>query len=647
LGFLPLLALAASVHAFRRSGSGWRTEFVRGAVAWGVALVAITEGLSLFERLERAEVAIAWLVFAAAAFIVGRRSHRLRVSQSVVGAQPSARPLSAIVAASDSLARAQLGAIALILLIALLLALIAAPSAADSMTYHLPRVEHWIQNRTVAPYITNIQRELWPGPGAEYILLHFEILTRSDRATTIVQWAAYAADIVLASLLARQLGATSRGQVFAAFLAAAMPGAIAQATGSQVELVFAFWLACAVSLGLRVKTLEKGEPWLRASAAFGAATGLAILTKATAYIYLAPFAIWFLVASLRRGGLRAARVWLVASGVAIAINAPQYYRTIVLYGNPLSQPGANGIVNSSLFAGGTVSNVVRNLSLHFGTPFGSVNSTAESAVVAIDRKLGVAQDDKRTTFPGERYHFNARQSAEQTAGSPVQVLTAIAALIFLIAAGPKKYPAQLAYMLCVAGGFLLFCFYLRWQPWHARLHVPLLMLAASASGFVIARTSSRILLWGISGLALASSLPPLLRNPARPLLGAGAVYTIPRQRQYFAEYPQLYPVNEAATDHLKAVGCHDIGIWVPGDAVEYPLWTLLRTNGRDGVRIRHVSVDNMSADLNRTPSGDRFTPCALLYVSSEGRYRPLVIPAGYDLTWQQGIMRVYTPSVRH
>jgi Dolichyl-phosphate-mannose-protein mannosyltransferase len=611
---------------------------------WGMALVAITEGLSAFERLDRVEVAIAWLVFAAAAFVVGRRSHPLPVSQSVVASQPSVRPLSAIVSASDSLTRAQLAAIALLLLTTLILAFVAAPATSDSMTYHLPRIEHWIQNRSVAPYRSNIQRQLWPGPGAEYIILHVEILSRSDRAATLVQWAAYAADIVLASLLASQLGATLRGQSFAAFLAATMPGAVAQGTGSQVELVFAFWLACAVSLGLRMRNAERGTPWLGAAAAFGAATGLAILTKATAYIYFAPFAIWFLVASLRRGGLRAARLWLVAGGVAIAANAPHYYHNIVLYGSPLSEPGANGVVNSSFFPGGTVSNVVRNLSLHFGTPFGSVNSAAESAVIAIDRKLGVAPDDERTTFPGVTYHFEGRQSREQTAGSPIQVLIAVAAFVFLISAGRKRYRMQMTYMLCVAGGFLLFCFYLRWQPWHARLHVPLLMVAASASAFVIERTHSRILVWGVSGLALASALPPLLRNPPRPLLGAGAVYTIPRQRQYFAEYPQLYPIYKAATDHLKALGCRDIGLWVPGDAVEYPLWTLLRTNGRDGVRIRHVSIDNPSAALSRTPAGDNFTPCALVFINSEGRYKPLVVPEGYDLTWQQDIIRIYTPA---
>lgn len=592
--------------------------------------------------LGRLEVMCLWLVFIGAAVVVRVKTH----GTTSVGADGTHTPFAwrAIWgSADDRLTRAQLVAIAFLVLATLTLALIAAPSTADSMTYHLPRIEHWIQNHGVAPYPTNIQRQLWPGPGAEYIMLHAELLSGSDRGVTLVQWAAYAGDIILVSLIARQLGGTARQQWLAAFLAASLPGAAAQASGSQVELVFAFWLLCSVSIGLSIRKLKRAERWLGVSLLFGAAIGLAIFTKATMYIYFAPFAIWFIVASLASGGFRNARIWMVAAVVALAINGPHYYGNVLVYGKPLSEPGANGVVNSSFFAAGTLSNVVRNLSLHFGTPFDRVNSAAESAVVSFDRSLGIAPDDKRTTFPGARYHFAETQSLEQTAGSPIHVTIAIVALL-LIFASKKRSAPQLAYMTCAASAFLLFCFYLRWQPWHARLHVPLLLIAASASALIISRLRSPILLWGISALAFASALPALLHNPARQLIGNHPVYTIARQRQYFADNAALYEPYLAAVNRLKQIGCHDLGLWVPGDAAEYPLWALLRAGGLDDIRIRHVSVDNPSAQLARIPRGDSFTPCALVFIDSEGRYKRVAVPNGYHLTWEHEMIRIYTPT---
>jgi hypothetical protein len=623
------------VYAFRRSGSAFSTSFFGGAVVWGVALVAITEVLSVFTRLDLPSVALAWTMFCAAAVVLASRYRPTDAKDGLHTSSAGSTP------DTDALLRAQLLAIALIAATALFLAYVSAPATADAMTYHLPRVEHWIQNRSVAPFPSNVERELWPGPGAEYIVLHAEILSQSDRGATLIQWAAYIANIIAVSLIAAELGASRRGRVLAAFLAATIPGAVAQATGAQVELVFSFWLACSVFFGLRLGGIRKGEPWLAASAAFGAAVGIAVFTKATAYVYFAPFGIWFLVATFRSNGSRAARFWVVAGLIALAINAPVYYRNVVIYGNPLSKPGANGVVNSSFFVGGTVSNIVRNVSLHFGTPFQPVNTAIENGINSLDATLGVLPNDKRTTFPGETFHVLGNQSAEQTAGSPVQVLIAFAALAFLIVAGKRQYRTQLEYMLCVSAGFLLFSFYLRWQPWHARLHVPLLMLAVPVCAVVLERISRRWVIGAISAIAFVVALPPLLRNPARPLFAAEPVYTIPRQQQYFAEHTELYAPYVAATDYLKSIPCHDIGLWVRGDAAEYPIWVLLRTHGRNGVRIRHISVGNPSADVADTPAGDRFIPCALMYVASEGRYLPLVVPAGYTPAWKQGDITIY------
>ena len=64
------------------------------------------------------------------------------------------------------LAMCGLGAI---VVMAGLTAIVAPPNTYDSMTYHLPRVMHWIQNQSVAHYPTHIPRQLHFPPGAEFI----------------------------------------------------------------------------------------------------------------------------------------------------------------------------------------------------------------------------------------------------------------------------------------------------------------------------------------------------------------------------------------------------------------------------------------------------------------------------------------------
>jgi 3-methyladenine DNA glycosylase AlkC len=56
------------------------------------------------------------------------------------------------------------------------------------MVYHMTRVQHWIQNRSVAHYPTHVLKELHRNPWAEYALLHFQVLSQGDRLANLLQW---------------------------------------------------------------------------------------------------------------------------------------------------------------------------------------------------------------------------------------------------------------------------------------------------------------------------------------------------------------------------------------------------------------------------------------------------------------------------
>src|SRR5262249_2538151 len=110
------------------------------------------------------------------------------------------------------------------------IALVAPPNTWDSLTYHMSRVMHWAQNRSVSHYPTHIQRQLHHTPWAEFAILHLQLLSGNDRFANTVQWFAMLGSVTGVSLIAKQVGADARGQIFSAVIAATIPMGILQAS---------------------------------------------------------------------------------------------------------------------------------------------------------------------------------------------------------------------------------------------------------------------------------------------------------------------------------------------------------------------------------------------------------------------------------
>jgi hypothetical protein len=626
--FLPFVALAGLVLLLRGPTS-LRGALVRGSVVWGAILVVITELLSPFNAVTFGGITGAWLGVTIATFgVYAWQSSRRRRSFAVPRIPWPTEPLE----------RAQLAFIGAVLAVTLALAIMSAPSTWDALVYHLSRIEHWIQNGNVAPYPTQIPRQLWPAPGAEFLILHERILAGTDRVVTLVQWLAFAGNIVVASRLAAQLGAGRKGQIFAAFLTATLPSAVAQASGAQVELVFSFWLACAVSLALELRGRGVMKTTVGDALLFGAAIGLAVFAKALAYIYLLPFLVWLAIATFRQNPLRAARTFAIAGVIAIAIIAPQYHRNFVVFGDIMGQKGADGVVNTTFSAPGFASNVMRNALLHFGTRSTRVNAMLYDAVVAAHRPFGISANDPATSFAP--FVPVRLETAEATASCPLHVLLFIGVTIGLVIGGFRRHRPQLLYALSIIAAFLLFCFYLRWQPWHSRLHAPLLILAGAIGWYGFERVRWRFAGPVLSVVFAVGALPALLVNPTRPLLLHQPVFDVPRELQYFASNPDWYPSYRGAADFLKKAGCDKVGLKIGGNDFEYALWALLADRFGARPSIRHVQVTTESATGPATRQ-ENFIPCAIVYIHSAPRQRPFVVPPDYRQTWQQDSIRIF------
>ena len=120
------------------------------------------------------------------------------------------------------------------------------PQTWDSLTYHLSRVAHWAQDRSIWHYATGIDRQTSMPPGAEELILNSYVLTQSDRLAAFPEWFAMLGSLIGVSLIAYYLGAKSTGQWLAAGFAATIPMGIVEASSTINDYVATFWVVCAV-----------------------------------------------------------------------------------------------------------------------------------------------------------------------------------------------------------------------------------------------------------------------------------------------------------------------------------------------------------------------------------------------------------------
>jgi len=600
-------------------------------------LTLATELLSSINAIHTFSIVLLWSVTAfgaaAGAMLLGAKPH---------GAHPPRQPL-----AREE--RVYAGALVAISSIVLVIALVAPPNTGDSQTYHLPRVMHWIQNGNIRFYPTAVPRQLYLAPGAEYHILHLQLLARGDRYAASVQWLSMLGSLVAVSLIGQMLGLDRRGQLLSALVAASLPMGILQASSTQNDYVLGFWLLCFIAFGIRLAQ----APGLVSALAAGLALGLACLAKPTAYLYALPFSLLFGVRILARQGRRAWRPAIVVVAAVALLNAGHWWRNCETFGNPAGT-GEHQVVelrNEWYGVRPTLSNVLRNIGLHAVTPSERFNDIIERGIRFAHKLLHVDIQEARTTFYATRYETVPLSTHEDRAANPLHLVLLGAAALATLA-----WPATLGirrqqtgwYLLCLVAGLVLFCGLLKWQPWHSRLHLPLFLVGTPLIAVLLRRLPGPRTRLPAAGILVLCGLPALLRNEVRPVLGEETIFNAPRIEQYTGRgraFPERW--KELAR-FIGQRGYPEIGLILhTGDRCEYLLWTHLWYEQGRRVRIWHVNVINPTASVkhNRRPPGCRLPAVAsLVWRPRPQPERITVDTATYVKIWSSPNACVYEPE---
>jgi hypothetical protein len=474
-------------------------------------------------------------------------------------------------------------------------ALLSLPNTYDSLTYHVPRVEHWQQNHSLAHYPTNILRQIGLNPGAEILLLHARLWSGTDAFLNLVQWLGYMVALIAASVVAARLGATQSGQFFAALWLATLPMAILQASSTKNDLLTGTFSLLFVERYL----ILRDRAMLRYAIEAGAALGLAIVTKGTAMIVLLPFGL-LLAVDLAKRPMRVALSCGLAVTVPVgALNAGWWFRNYVTFDTPLGY--FSGFVgNARLSVDGVLSNSIRALASELMTAWPRINEAIVAAALSAHRWLGLDPNAKELTGGGSFGLTMAamtwpRVTHEDFAANPVHTFLLLVALAALISRVRRLPAAPLSFLASVGFGAVLYGLLLRWQPWGTRLHLPWYMVCAPLVGIVV---ESWRQIWRATaiGLQVLASLAPLLANASRSLLplpgvyGHPAIWQMSREQGLFAQAPHLELQYRTAAQLIAERRPSRIGLLMGDGSVEYPLWYLLRAMG-SRPRMLHVLTE--------------------------------------------------------
>ncbi|TAF58164.1 MAG: 4-amino-4-deoxy-L-arabinose transferase [Oscillatoriales cyanobacterium] len=615
-GLIPLVALGLLFLIFEKIDNCWRSAILSAAIVWGVIVALSTEIFSLFRLLTFEWVLALWLL----ANILGLMVYLKFKPVKPIFEKSQEEKFSSVLAGL-------LGGVLFIFAAVGLIALVSPPNNWDSMTYHMSRVAHWMQNRSVEHYPTSYVPQLYHPPGAEFAIMHFQILSGGDRYANLVQWLSMVGSAIAVSLIAKQLGANG---------AATLPMGILQGSSTQNDYAVCFWVVCFVSCGLA--GLEAGITGIN-TFKIGASLGLALLTKTTAYIFCLPFIIWFFVGGIKSFRGKMLQPILLIAAVTFVLNVGHFWRNYDLFGYAIGAPESftKEYKIEAITLPTFLSNVIRNLGMQAGTRISRINGAIVGVINVLHRILGVATNDARITWPpGQVFAIATPSFNENTATNPIHfwLIFAASAIIFKTRI-LRKTQIVVTYLIAVISTFLLLCFLLKLQPWHGRHHLSVSQLSNHKNAnYLVA-------------ILILMSLPWVFHNNFRPLVGDGNIFNSSRHDLYFTSRPNIEVAYNTAVDFVKAQNCTNIGLsfWAK-NAWEYPLWVMFPEPGKPAPRIEHISTIDpvVKQKLNSEPYKS-FIPCAIIYQSTknDGKQGKEIVLKNqtYAQKWSMEPLRVF------
>lgn len=485
------------------------------------------------------------------------------------------------------------------------LSLVTTPYNWDSMTYHLPRIAYWAQNRSVEHYATNSIRQISSPVLAEFVNVNVYILCRGhDFLFNLLQGVSYLTCAVLVDAIAGKLSCDRFFRFLAALLYMSMPIAYAEALTTQVDNFAAIWLLffvyCLLDYTDKTKSLRFDESTVRGVCTMGLCVAWGYLAKPSVCVGMVVFALWLLIVCIKRRDRMwdMVRLFLCALPCVALPMTPEIlrnFKTFDAYASPSA--GAAQLVGT-LQPAYLFVNLLKNLSFNMPTPLVK-NGHIIFAQIAVKAAafLGVELNAVSISENGREYGIHeAGEYGCDTAVNPIVLwLFLFCVLWTILRIGKTKWEkCGRGYFLAATFSFLAFCTVLRWEPFVSRYMISYLALLCPMIASQIQcgadGVRGRPLRWGVAGIVSLLCVVEIL-SLSRHHFEIWKDHARIRPYGYFAARWEQGAVYSPIVDAIHSKGYESVGLYLlKSDDFEYPFWAML-----DGCRLEHIQVKNESA----------------------------------------------------
>lgn len=467
----------------------------------------------------------------------------------------------------------------------------------DSMTYHLPRIMQWAQNKSVAHYLTHDVRQLTSPVLAEFVNLQVYLLTgKVDNIFNLLQCFSFIANAILVFHITQKLKVSKQYCWLSMLLFVSMPIVFGEALSTQVDQFAAIFLLIFVYYILDLIEDTHKLLWNKENIFYviilSLCIGLGYLAKPSVMFGMVFFAIWLLVVSIARKDVLKDVVYLIVLAVIIIVMiiAPEILRNIETF-HAISSPvaGARQLVGTlnPLYL---IVNGLKNYTMNLPNIYVDFEALVQHGVYWIAYILGVNIHDHSIAEDGKEFYLHLPATyGHDTAINPTIVIFATIALFCLMLRKIKreKYDVADWFSVVAIGVFLFFCIILRWEPFVTRYMLSYLALLCP----VVA-----IWLWKFKDVNKAAFIAGMIWFICIVELTDLVGYHVNIAKGQDNSIADYFVVNErhieeynVIKDTLEEMDFNSIGLYMAMAIVyEYPIWTMVDSD----VRIEPILVEN-------------------------------------------------------
>ena len=603
MSILLLYAFFTLFFTLQMRNSEKRTieNFIITAVVFSCVLVFSSEVLSYFKRLNFQFILGFWLLFSVLLSIGLRRN-----KDALINFLNSKKSLISTKFRSVSFfTKISVFSTAILLLVVLLQGIVYPPNNWDSLSYHMSRTYHWMNHESFENFPTHIIRQLYQPCLSEYFIFQVNILNGNDYFSNTVQFSFFLFSIIALLCIIRAVGLPSKMYLPTIILGLTIPEALLQASSTQNDIVHSFFIL--TSILYAIKTFQNSSFFNYFM--FGSAVGLALLSKAIAYIYLPILVLFFgiaiLVKVLKNKNWSSLKYAFISIGMVFLINSGHTSRNYAYSGDIMGtdKKESEDYLCTTFSIKNSISITVKNIGLHLDPFF--VGDIGNKLIEKFHLVLGTEINDPTTNLfnmkftckPGLKHHEDFQPNFLHWVFITFSSILLIG--MFFKSAKNKELRISMLYISLISIQFIFFCTLLLWEPWNTRLHLPLFFSSIPIIIFAFYKSPVFYKMRNVLYLlVLGFAFTVVLFNYNRPIITSKTSSKIKinddRYKKYFANNLELYPEYKACVSQLHRQKIKSIGLIIHIDTWEYPLYSIFLV---DKIKSEHINVDNLTKNV--------------------------------------------------